>query len=67
MPVKDLPPEEVKAWLIGKGGWKAAHAQDVADIARKVLEGRRLRIGPMHVWADDILERWGAESPNPEQ
>ena len=59
-------PEEVKAWLIGKGGWKATHAQDAADIARKVLEGRRLRTGPMRVWADDILEQWRAEPSNPE-
>jgi hypothetical protein len=54
---ESFSPDEVKAWLIGKGGWKATHAQDVAEVAQKVLEGRRLRTA-MPAWAPNILEIW---------
>jgi hypothetical protein len=54
---ESFSPDEVEAWLIGKGGWKATHAQDVAEVAQKVLEGRRLRTG-MPAWAPNILEIW---------
>jgi hypothetical protein len=50
-------PEEVKAWLIAKGGWRATDAQEVAEIARQVLEGRKLRRGDPS-WREDILEMW---------
>jgi hypothetical protein len=50
-------PADVKAWLIRYGKWKATDAQEVADIAQKVLERKRLRKGPSH-WRKDILEIW---------
>jgi len=50
-------PDEVKAWLVGKGGWKTTDAQEVAEVAQKVLEGRRLKTGT-RVWAHNILEIW---------
>jgi hypothetical protein len=50
-------PDEIKAWLVGKGGWKATDAQEVADIAQKVIEGRRLKTDT-RVWAHNILEIW---------
>lgn len=50
-------PHEVKAWLIAEGGWKATHAQEVAEVAQKVLEGKRLRTGSP-AWRKDILKIW---------
>lgn len=54
-------PDEIKAWLVGKGGWKATDAQEVAEVAQKVLEGRRLKAGT-RVWAHNILEIWQKEA-----
>lgn len=54
-------PEEVKAWLVGKGGWKAIHAQEVTEVAQKVLERRRLKSGT-HRWRPDILNIWRVEA-----
>jgi len=54
-------PGEVKAWLIAEGGWKATDAQEVAEVAQKVLEYRRLKkVGP--VWRSNILEIWREEA-----
>lgn len=50
-------PTEVKAWLIAKGGMKATDAQEVAEVAQKVLEYRKLRKGKP-VWEKNILEMW---------
>jgi hypothetical protein len=54
-------PEAVKTWLVSKEGWKATHAQEVAEVAKKVLEGRRLKSGT-HRWRPDILKIWRAEA-----
>jgi len=54
-------PEKVKAWLIAEGGWKATDAQEVAEVAQKVLEYRRLRKG-RPVWKRNILEIWREEA-----
>jgi len=49
--------DEVKACLIAEGGWRAIHAQKVAEVAQKVLEGKKLRTGS-HAWRKDILKIW---------
>ena len=49
-------PYEVKAYLTAKCGWKATHAQEVSDVAARILEGRKLKSSP--VWAEDILGQW---------
>jgi uncharacterized ubiquitin-like protein YukD len=54
-------PVDVKAWLIRYGNWDATDAQEVADIAQKVLERRRLRKGRSH-WRKDILKIWREEA-----
>lgn len=36
-------PAEVRAWLVGHGGWAPRHADAVEEIAARVLEGRRFR------------------------
>lgn len=50
-------PDEVKAWLVGKGGWKATDAQEVAELVQKILEGKKLKT-TSRVWVDNILEIW---------
>lgn len=50
-------PEEVKAWLIATGRWKATDAEEVAKVACAVLERKKLRRG-YPVWRGDILEIW---------
>jgi len=54
-------PDEIKAWLISKGGWRATDAQEVAEVAQKILDGRRLRYGAS-AWALNILEIWREEA-----
>jgi len=54
-------PDEIKAWLVSKGGWRATDAQEVAEVAQKVLEGRRLKHG-ISTWAPNILEIWREEA-----
>ena len=54
-------PEDVKAWLIRYGGWKAPQAQEVAELAQKILDGRRLRKG-RRAWRENILEIWREEA-----
>lgn len=49
-------PEEVEAWLMVERGWTATDAQEVAEIAQKILEGRKLRT--QAAWREDILEFW---------
>jgi hypothetical protein len=59
-------PEEVKAWLVVKEGWKAKHAQKVAEVAQQVLEGKRLKQGAP-VWKKDILDIWRARAKEAEE
>lgn len=54
-------PDEIKAWLIANGEWKADDAQEVADLAEAVIQGRRLRRGSKQ-WPADILDQWRASA-----
>jgi len=54
---EEFAPDEVKAWLIAEGGWKASDAQKVADLAKQVLNRKRLRKGPYNL-EKDILRKW---------
>lgn len=58
---EDFTPEDAKAFLIREEGWKATYAQDVADIAQKVLEGKKLqyRSGRLR---PDLLDIWRKEA-----
>lgn len=55
-------PEDVKAFLIREEDWKANYAQDVADLAQKVLERRKLQRGRMSHYRPEILEIWRKEA-----
>lgn len=54
---ESFDPEEVKAWLIAEGGWQANYAEEVAELARGVLEGKKFRTGSP-AWSENILESW---------
>jgi len=54
-------PDEIKAWLVSKAGWRATHAREVAEVAAEVLLGKRLGSGTP-AWPRDVLETWRARS-----
>jgi hypothetical protein len=58
-------PDEVRSFA-ARNGWNAEDATELRDVARKVLEGRRLRSDNM--LRDDVIDFWreGAEKENPE-
>jgi len=47
--------KEVRNWLIRKG-WEPRHADDVVEIGKKVLEGKRPR--KERSWKADIVDDW---------
>jgi hypothetical protein len=50
-------PDDIKAWLVSAGGWKATHAREVAELAQEVLSGRRVLSGSS-AWPRGVLEVW---------
>ena len=56
---EEFAPSSLKSWLVANGGWKATHAQEVAEAAAEVLEGKRVKQGKS-AWPDDILQEWRA-------
>lgn len=53
-------PNETQAWAASHH-WRADHARELADIARKILDGRRVKArGP--AGASDIISRRRAEA-----
>jgi hypothetical protein len=47
-------PVEIKQWAL-ENGWSPQHAGELADVARKIQEGRALRAPPK--WTPE-LRRW---------
>lgn len=60
-------PDDVRAWLVGKGGWSPRDADAVHEIAQGYLDGKRFRGGKEPFWGDGILNTWKQEAtkPNP--
>ena len=56
-------PEEIKSWLIAKGGLKPEDADEIADVATKVIEGRKLRRSKGN-WAKNVIELWRLKTVN---
>lgn len=54
-------PEEVRAWLVAEGNWKPKYADEVAEVARGVIEGKRFRETRSR-WKEDIVEIWREEA-----
>lgn len=51
-------PAEIRGWLISCLGWLPDTADEVADVARRVLEGRRFQLRTRGGWVHDILAEW---------
>lgn len=58
---EEFSPEEVKSWLVANGGLKAEDANEISDVAKKVLEGRSLRRSKNY-WKESIIDTWRSES-----
>ena len=59
-------PDEVKSWLILKANWKPEFAEDVAKIARGILEGKRFTsIQKGQMFIENIIETWREEAKDP--
>ena len=61
-------PDEIKSWLILKAEWKPEFAEDVAKIARGILNGKRfssIQEGPIFITG--IIETWREESKDPKE
>ena len=56
---EEFTPSSLKSWLVANGGWKATHAQEVAEAAAEVLEGKRTIHGKS-AWPADTLQKWRA-------
>ncbi len=58
---EDFNPKEVKAFLISDG-WAIDDAKDVAKLAQKVLDGKKLSLQYGGHYRPDILEIWRKEA-----
>lgn len=54
-------PNEVRAWLVAEGNWKPEHADEVAKVAKGIIEGKRLK-GARRRWRKDIVKYWREEA-----
>ena len=58
---EEFTPSSLKSWLMANVGWKATHAQEVAEAAAEVLQGKRIN-QEKSAWPGDILQKWRARS-----
>jgi hypothetical protein len=49
-------PGEIRSWAVTHH-WRPQDAKEIADIAQKFLDGRRVQAGPRG-WAKDIIKQW---------
>ena len=61
-------PDEIKSWLILKADWKPKFADDVADVARKIQNGKTVRsIEREPSFKPGIIETWRKDVEDPER
>jgi len=58
-------PSDLKIWLVAKQGWRAAHAEEVAEMSAEVLLGRTVSQGAP-AWPEDQVEVWRKRAEAPE-
>jgi hypothetical protein len=51
-------PAEIRAWAASHH-WRPQDAKEIAEIAQKILDGRRVQAG-QRGWANDIVKQWRA-------
>jgi uncharacterized protein (DUF2267 family) len=54
-------PEEVRAWLVAEGNWNPEDADDVANVAKGIIEGKRFKETRSR-WRNDIVNIWKEEA-----
>jgi hypothetical protein len=54
-------PDQVRAWAV-RHGWRPDDARDLADVAHKIQEGRKLKAAPGGGWREDYLDRLREEA-----
>ena len=57
-------PDQVHAWAASHG-WRAAHARQLGELARKIADRRTVRAGQQQAWRPDILTIWRADAQRP--
>lgn len=61
-------PIEIKSWLILKADWEPKFADDVAKIAKGILEGKSFRSTQKHAsYKSNIIDLWREESEDPKR
>jgi len=56
-------PSEIKSWLILKAKWKPEYADNIAEIAQKILNGKTVRSQQkMDTLKKDIIITWRIEA-----
>ena len=54
---EQFEPSEIRAWA-RQHGWRSRHADDLAELAQKIKDGKTVRGGDHGGWADNIVELW---------
>ncbi|NCS90021.1 MAG: hypothetical protein GW789_14985, partial [Ignavibacteria bacterium] len=49
--------DEVRAWLVSKGGWRPSDADKVVEIGQGVLDGKNFRTKG-RMWRENIIDIW---------
>lgn len=57
-------PTEIKSWFILKAKWKPQFAQDIAEIAQKIKDGKQVRSNSTIPFTlkEDAIDRWKEEA-----
>jgi hypothetical protein len=55
-------PVEIKTWAMANG-WRAEHADELAQIADRIRHGRTVRMNPRsRPWRDNVLDIWRSDA-----
>ena len=53
-------PKQIRKWLVAKGGWQGANADEIQEIAERVVAGKHLK-AQRNTWSEGIFQIWRAE------
>lgn len=53
-------PESIRKWAIRKG-WTSKGADELKDISKKILEGKRIRGSKIPIWTEENIKTWRDE------
>lgn len=58
---EQFDPDQVKSWLISKGGWRPDAAEQAAEFARGILHGKIYQAG-QRMYVGHIIDMWREEA-----